>query len=403
VVEARRAWRVGLLGAALAVALAALAALQARPGQGLTALPLYDFVQYWAAAQLTAAGEGPYDLVRMGELERSAGRTDEPILMWAPPWALGLVLPLALFDCRTAHVLWLLFHLAVVVGCADALWRHYGGPERLRGLAWLVALTFTPTGLALLAGQISPLLLLGATGFLVCVRRRLDGLAGAAAVLLAVKPHLAYLFWPALACWALSARRWRVLGGGALAGASLTGLVMACSPSVWVGYWHTFTISPPAQYRSPTLGTLLRLLAGDGPFGLQFVALAPGLAWLAWHGWRRHSRWDWDEQLPPLLLASLLTAAYGAWPFDLVLLLLPVLRVAAALPRAGRGRALFLAGAGHIIINGLALGLVAHEAEYLWFIWMSPALLLAYLVCQPPAQETGPQPGPSAPHVAVPR
>ncbi len=402
-VEVRRPWRAGLLGFALAAALAALFAQQAKPGQGLTALPLYDFVQYWAAARLTVAGENPYDPERMEELERSVGRADEGILMWAPPWALGLVLPLGLFDCRTAHVLWLLFHLVVVVGCTDVLWRHYGGADGLRWLAWLLALAFVPTGLALLAGQISPLLLLGATGFLVCVRRRLDALAGAATVLLAIKPHLASLFWLALACWAISERRWRILMGGGLTAAALMALVLTCNPAVWGHYWHTFTTSPPAQYRSPTLGTLLRLAIGEGHFRLQFVALVPGVAWLAWYGWRRRRAWDWDEQLPLLLLVSVLTAAYGAWPFDLVLLLVPVLRAATALLRAGSPRALLLACAGYIITDGLALALVAREAEYLWFAWMSPALLLAYLAGQPAPCLAESHPCANAPEVALPR
>jgi hypothetical protein len=374
-IAAPRPWRIWLLGAALAVALFGLAAQQAQPGQGLGALPLYDFVEYWAAGRLLAGGENPYDPVRMDELERQAGRTEEAILMWSPPWALALVAPLGLLDVRTAHQLWLLFHLVVLLGCADVLWRHFGGPDNLRWLSWLVALTFIPTGMALLAGQISPLLLLGAAGFLVCARRRWDVLAGAFTVLLAIKPHLTYLFWIALLPWAVVSRRWLLLLGGAGTGVALTAVAVALDPGVLGHYWHTFTQSPPAQYRSPTLGTLLRLIAGEGHFRWQFVAMVPGGVWLAWRGWRRRRDWDWDEQLPLLLLVSMLTAAYGAWPFDLVLLLVPVLRTAVLL--RGSPRLRIVAGAVFVAITALALGLVAREAEYLWFIWMTPALLVS--------------------------
>ena len=39
----------------------------------------------------------------------------------------------------------------------------------------------------------------------------------------------------------------------------------------------------PSQWLSPTLGTLLRLAFGDESFRLQFVPVAVGLAWFAWH------------------------------------------------------------------------------------------------------------------------
>ena len=50
-----------------------------------------------------------------------------------------------------------------------------------------------PTLFALHAGQIGPLLLLGAVLFLVAMKKNSPFLAGLATVLLAVKPHLAYL------------------------------------------------------------------------------------------------------------------------------------------------------------------------------------------------------------------
>ena len=67
----------------------------------------------------------------------------------------------------------------------------------------LIAFTFVPTFLALLLGQISPLLLLGAVLFLVAQRQGRLLLAGAAADLMLLKPHLTYLFWVAFLLWSL--------------------------------------------------------------------------------------------------------------------------------------------------------------------------------------------------------
>src|SRR5207237_569613 len=84
-----------------------------------------------------------------------------------------------------------------------------------------------------------------------------------------------------------------VLAGGALAGLAALGVALLFNPAVLGQYWHTLGTRPPAQYRSPTLGTLVRLALGGGSFRWQFLALLPGLAWFVPH-WLRHPRdWDW--------------------------------------------------------------------------------------------------------------
>lgn len=348
-----------------------------------TAWPLLDFVEYWAAGRLNVHGENPYDPERIQQIEREVGREEDAILMWNPPWTLPLVMPLGLLDCRTAHRLWLVMLLVAVVWSADALWRLYGGARSERWLAWLLAFTFLPTLFSVKTGQIAPLVLLGAVLFLVCLRQGRDALAGAATVLLAIKPHLAYLFWVALLLWMVERRRWRVFVGGMLAGLLAVGVASLCNPAVLGQYWQTLSSRPPAQYRSPTLGMALRLLLGEDRFRLQFLALVPGFLWLAFY-WRHHRRnWDWSERLPMLLLVSLLTAAYGAWLFDLVLLLVPFLQVAAEIRGEGR-RAPWLPAAGvYLAFNIVAAWQLARGAEYFAFVWMTPVLLLAYLAFRP--------------------
>jgi len=122
----------------------------------------------------------------------------------------------------------------------------------------------------------------------------------------------------------------------------------------------------------------LRLVLGEQQFRLQFWALLPGPVWFVPY-WLRHRRnWDWNQRLPMLLLVSLLTAAYGAWPFDLVLLLLPVMQRASQIQRAGRIPlglwALFL----YLVFNSVAALQLAWQVEYLGFIWMTPILFLVY-------------------------
>src|SRR5881227_1912195 len=81
-------------------------------GRGLR-LPLFDFVEYWAAGRLLAEGRNPYDPEAIEQLERAVG-TEETVLMWNPPWALPLVLPFGMLDARLAHLLWLLVQFAAL-------------------------------------------------------------------------------------------------------------------------------------------------------------------------------------------------------------------------------------------------------------------------------------------------
>lgn len=355
-----------------------------------TVWPPDDFVEYWAAAKLTLRGQNPFDEALLLPLQRHAGRdTDDAIMMWNPPWALPAVLPLGLLPAREAQLLWLLVHFVVTGFCADRLWLLLGGPHRLRWISWACAFTFMPTVFALSSGQISPFLLLGAVLFLECEHRivtdrRWEYLAGAATVLVAIKPHLAYLLWAGIAVDAVVRGRWRVVVGGAAAGLVCAALPLAFNPSVWHQYADAMGNRPPAQWLSPTLGTVLRMLFGPEHFRLQFVSVAIGVVWFAWYRAGRRGNWSWREQLPLVLLVSFCTAPYGAWPFDMVLLLPAVVAMLVkshAVLGAGAG---YEPGSARFTLAGLLavnLGCLVMNLCQLgsfWFLWVSPTVLLLH-------------------------
>jgi hypothetical protein len=343
-------------------------------------LPPDDFVEYWAAGRLNANGLNPYDPEQLLPLQLVAGRdTDEAVMMWNPPWTLALVMPLGLLPARTAQLLWLLFHLAIILYCADWAWRACHGPVKLRWLAWLLALTFLPTGFVLQAGQITPLVLLGIVGFL-HFQRRNGWLAGACAVLIAIKPHLLYLFWLALLLWTIEQRRWAILLGGLLTGIAATAVALVCNPLVLAQFFDAFAHRPPEQWVSPTPGALLRLAFGKDPFWLQFLPTLAGIIWLVPYWLRYRRSWDWGEQMPLLIMVSFLTACYGAWPFDLVVLLLPLLHAAVWTVMRPTPLIVTTALACWLIIDGLALAMNLLHYPSVWFIWMTPAVLVAHLL-----------------------
>ena len=341
-----------------------------------TIWPPDDFIEYWAAAKLTLAGQNPYDASLLLPLQQANGRqTDEAVMMWNPPWSLAVVLPLGLIPAREAQLLWLAVNFAAILFCGDRLWLLSGGARDRRWVGMAIVLAALPTLFALQAGQIGPLLLLGAVLFLECERRGYQFAAGAATVLLAVKPHLAYLVWIAILCDAISRGRWRIILGGAVTGLVCAALPLAFNPHVWHQYADALANRPPSQWVSPTLGTLLRLAMGEELFRLQFAPVIVGLAWFAWH-WKRTKTWDWRAQLPLLLLVSFVTAPYGAWPFDMVLLLPATVWLVSHAELAVRKPVL----AGLVAVNLGCLALNVLKISSFWFLWVSPAVLVLYVV-----------------------
>ena len=346
-----------------------------------TFLPPDDFVEYWAAGRLNSHGENPYDPDKLLPLERSAGRdTDEAVMMWNPPWTLAFVMPFGSLDSRIAQLLWLFLNFIFIALGADLLWRVYDGPAQLRWCAWLLAFTFLPTFFVLGAGQIGAWVMAGAILFLFFLRQGWSMLAGAATVLLAIKPHLAYLFWIVLLVWGIRRDR-KMLLGALLSFAAATALALTFNPNVLTQYWTAMTERPPSQWQSPTLGTLLRMVEGQAHFGLQFIPTLLGLGWLLWHyRTERDREFKMHEQMPLLLAVSFVTASYGAWPYDLVLLLPVVIHCSVFLVQNAERRRIVEAIAFWVAFNGAAICMNLAKCKSFWFIWMAPTLLIGYLV-----------------------
>jgi hypothetical protein len=373
------------------VAVLLLLALVAGAGWYLTANPHVwppdDYVEYWAAGRLNLTGGNPFSADELLPLQQFAGRdTDEAIMMWNPPWTLTLAMPLGALPPRVGQVVWLVLSLAAVAASVVLLWNTYGGPAENRWIGLAVAFTFVPTLFVLQTGQISALLLLGCALFAWCAKRGYHFTAGAAAVLVAIKPHLAYLLWLAVGLDAVVNRRWRIVLGGVAAGVVATVIPMSLNPDVWAEYVEAYRSSPvpPSKWVSLTLGVILRLAYGTDQFWLQFVPMGLVVVGFGWH-WRQHGkRWNWADQLPSLVACSFVSAPYGAWHFDLVLLLLPILhRVAALLPSPSAGEGLGARGWAFplalLMFTNTAMFAMSHRhVDSFWYCWVAPLVLVGY-------------------------
>jgi hypothetical protein len=358
-------------------------------------MPPDDFVEYWAAGRLNLHGQNPYSPDLLLPLEQAAGgNTPEAVMMWNPPWTLSAAMPLGAMPARPAQIAWLLLNFAFILFCADRVWRLAGGPKSQRWVAYVLALTFLPTFFVLRAGQITPLVLLGVVLYSWFQRLGRPGLAGAIAVLVAIKPHLVILLWVAVAVEAVFQQRWATVIGGTLAGVAALTWPLAVNSAVFDQYLDAYRTHPPVQWMSLTLGTLLRLVFGWEKFWLNAVPLGFGLAWFAWRNRRHRDSWDWADRMPALVLVSFVTAPYGAWHFDLVLLLLPIVHLAAKLSATRDRKRIGIA----ILVYGIAaLGMLAINLAgitSIWFAWVAPLVLLAYygLFPAPLTRRVGPRP-----------
>jgi hypothetical protein len=283
-----------------------------------------DFLQVWAAGRLHLAGENPYDPARMFELQRANRLPDDRAsMLWNPPWALALVMPIGALPVNAAQVVWLAGLAAAVVGSALMLWRLAGGTSGARWVPVALALAFAPTWFALVGGQIVALVLFGVVGFLAALRADRPLLAGACVALTAVKPHL---FLPLAVGLLIDAVRGptgrRVVLGGLVAVGAASALATIPNGGVWKQYVTAVTGAGSERHKSltdwanPTAGAWVRAQLPGKPFWVQWVPGVAGAGGFGIYWLRRGSPARWTQVMPWVVALGLLAAPYGSWMCD---------------------------------------------------------------------------------------
>jgi Glycosyltransferase family 87 len=344
-----------------------------------------DFMEYWAAGRLIARGENPYDPGLVRAVQRDAGMDPGmAVMMWNPPWALPVVLPLGLLPISTALLVWWAVQFIALFASAELLWRGSGGPPGKSWLAWLLTATFAPVTMLLGAGQITGLVLLGVAGFYYALRCDRPAQAGACAALGALKPHLLVLFALGLLLDAGSRRgRQMLLGGIATLGVA-TAIPLLLNPHILGQYVDVTTAGDSADHRGlgwwfhPNIGSWLRIWIGGSSWTQALPCLAAVLVFLVYRA--RHRCWDWSAQMPPVVVASVVTAPYGAWGFDAVLLLAALIPLAARALRAPSPGPLAALLLGHAVLSGLMFAAMLAHMEGPSYVWFAPAVAVEYVL-----------------------
>lgn len=339
-----------------------------------------DYAAYWTGSRLLLAGRNPYDPAAVIALEKPFGvNVFSPLIVRNPPWVLTVILPAGLPSYMTGRILWLFLQVILTIWVVRILWRLYGGGREFGRGGWVTAAIFTPIYVVLAIGQITPMVLLGIAGFLYAQRERRDALAGAGLFLAALKPHLLFLMWPALAVWIVAQKRWRIgfVFLGLLAAASA--LPLAFDRNVFQEYSQLWVISPVIWSKTSNFsGTLCRLWGSNA--WIAFSTVLAAIIWLVYYGVKERRSWDWLEQTPLLLLISVAASPYS-WFFDQVVLLPALFEQISRRESLGRSDRIFLFST-YAAINFAVVLFIVIGKDSLWYSWSGVAWLLLYVAAR---------------------
>jgi hypothetical protein len=340
-------------------------------------------MEYWAAGRLLLYGGNPYSPEELLQLQRGAGWTDTvPVIMWNPPWTLSFTAPFAPFSYTTGQFLWLLFHVTLILVSVRQLWCIYGGAGASSRVPLLLAVAYVPTVFVLIIGQISPLILAGLTAFLYFERRKSSYAAGASAAILSIKPHLLYLFWIVFALWLWRKREWRIISGALLLGLVIATIPLLFDAAIYSQYFALYKIANiprPLDWLTPTLRTATRVFIGPGHLWLQSAPSIAGVVWILFHWYRHKGQWEWLDQLPGVVLVSVVTSFF-AWTYDQVVFFPAIVAAAIWIRQQSTDWHNFWSVRIYIFINVCHALFRIWVADELWYYWLAPSLLLTYVI-----------------------
>jgi len=210
-----------------------------------------DFIVYWPSGRLLLNGQDPYSPNMLYELQKYASTMlGAPLPFYNPPWVLPFILPFSFPDYSLSRLIWVSFNTGVLIFCTGWLWHLYylqpaARPETRRraffkAMIWtvFVAATYVPAFTVIMKGQIVSLVLLGVVGFVHFEKRGQYFLAGMSTILIAIKPHIIYLFWFALLLWILDRRRWSVTLGAGLCFSIMIAIPLLYDPDIFKPIFH---------------------------------------------------------------------------------------------------------------------------------------------------------------------
>jgi hypothetical protein len=347
-----------------------------------------DFFVYWLGGrEYLLHGTNPFDpavaeKIQMAVFGRPVQPGDKDQAYFAYPlYSLYFSWPLSLLPYAWARAIWmtlLQFMLLAITGLSIRLAR-WRSPPWLLGLTLLWGVLFYNGARAVILGQFSILVGLALLLALWAIEHRRDGWAGALLAVTTIKPQMVILLLIFLLAWALFRRRWRLVGGFAVAM-----LLLLVSSILLIPSWPVdFVLNAVAYAKFIEFGTPLEnllhyllpptLAAPLTPIlsALFFLALLPGW-WLAWRGPGGAYTW---AILSTLIVGSLIT--FRSATTNQVILYLPLFFFFSRLPaRWQAGGALLIELGLAVLMWSVFAATIEGNWEHVMMHGLLPALML---------------------------
>ena len=345
----------------------------------LKAASLADFLLYWASGRLFMQGQNPYDPEALLSLINRIEILQYPFVNWLPPWAIAFVVPFSLLPHGVSGALWFTIQVLLIFWLADWFWRFSGGARSRRGIAWLAVVLFMPLLHAFSFGQLNLFVLAGILLFIRTSQANQYALAGASLFLVALKPHLVYLFLFLVVLWSVRKRLW-ILPAVALGSLVAT---LAAASFLWSSALSDYaaaigTRHGPFIWMTPTVGTALWRAFDSSSLVLRFApSIAGFLFGLILWGKRLKRGFSWEDCFVPVLLLSVCTSAY-AWAYDAALLLPAVLVMLVWF--AQDMRRLWWIPVSLFVLELGSYFLMAYQGNQFYAFWFPWTLMLLYYI-----------------------
>lgn len=289
-------------------------------------LRIADFSGFWAGAHAISLGIDPYDARSWvaATVQFGTQRPDTPVYGY-PPHAALVLLPLGLLPLEPAAAVWAaLGMLVAALGVRSLLHTALPDAPVAHTLAGLALFVSQPAITSFLIGQWT-FLLVGCTAFATTAVLRGSAIAGLAVTPLLVKPQLA-LAAPFALLLGLPGRRIRTAALMATVAVALAVAGWLAAPG-WLGPWLAAVPGRRVEAlprNATTFGAAADVFGGAGIWLGALIVIVGAVALLRFAG------------RPTAALAA--TLAYGhviapySWAYDQLLLLVPAIGAAAALP-----------------------------------------------------------------------
>jgi len=311
-------------------------------------LGIDDFSLIWAGPRAFLLGSDPYDPATWRETALRVGQVQVPVQLvyLYPPWVTIALVPFAFVSAGIAVVVWTVIGMVAAVAAMRALLRAYlPNVDWAHGVVGLLLTLSAPAAVTFLTGQWTFFFVAALAAIVLCLQARRPVAAGLLALVMLVKPPLfvfTALGLAVRALWPRSAdprtgRRFVLVAAGA--GTATIAMSWLIIPSWWPT-WFEHVAAMQVGIEPVTIQTLfIQLFGFSGGWLAPPVLLAMVFAAL---------RFDprGDGWLPVWLSLSIAGAVYSN-TYDLLLLIVPMVLAAGALPSR---RAAFVIVAGAVLL-----------------------------------------------------